>query len=288
MALIQDIASPGPGKEPIRHKARKAAVEQIKLMHQATIIQAPVRSKAFDQDVRPVQAPKPGRYSNFRPHPLLQKHVDEKSAPAKTLTALPHKPVSVPPKQQVMDVSMPGRRRLLRKQAHHSEPVQKPAPAYRKSPIGEMRPLTPQSHLQSHPRLQAPSAHRVHADGRPTPAHAATALKSKKRPLYRKLLDFVQYPLIAVAALAAAFNPTAGQIMIGVYFLLALIFKISSRASFAIALILLLCIPFFQILGQSGTSENVAIYAYEMLAVGTVQAIIELWRNDHEPKTTTS
>ncbi len=296
MALIQDISSPGPSKEPIHHKARKAAVEQIKLMHQATIIQSPVRSKAVGQDVRPAQAPKPSRYSNFRPHPLLQKRVDDKSAPPKTSavagistapTVLPQSSMSVPRKRQFMDIALPGRRRPLGKQAQHHESLQKPAPAHRQKPVGKIHPLTPQSRSQSHPQPQLSAAHRAHPEDHAAEPRVASAQKTPKPTLYRKLLDFIQYPLIAVAALTAAYSPTAGQIIIGVYFLIALIFKISSRASFAIALVLLLCIPFFQILGQAGISENVAIYAYEMLAVGTVQAIIELWRDDKEPKTTT-
>ncbi len=296
MALIQDISTPGPGKEPVRHKAHKAAVEQIKLMHQATIIQSPVRSKAVGQDVRPFQSPKPSRYSNFRPHPLLQKHVDEKSAPPKTpavagisaaRTVLPQKPVSVQPKRRFMDISLPGRRRPMEKRTHRRESLQKQAPAYRKTPIGEMRPETPRSHPQLHTQPHPSAAHREHPEDHPAAPTAVSKAKPQKRPLYRKLLEFIQYPLIGVAALAAAYSPTAGQVIIGVYFLLALIFKISSRASFAIALVLLLCIPFFQLLGQAGISENVAIYAYEMLAVGTVQAIIELWRGDETIETTT-
>lgn len=91
----------------------------------------------------------------------------------------------------------------------------------------------------------------------------------------RRMADFAQYPIIAALALASAYSSTAGQLFVAAYFAIALLFKIESRYAFGAALLLLVSIPAFQLLGQSGIAENNAIYTYELLVGGTLQAILE-------------
>lgn len=131
------------------------------------------------------------------------------------------------------------------------------------------------------------SPHSDRQPAQPEPAHTDTApaRHTTRPPLWRRLLDFAQYPLIAGAAILAASNSTAGQVMIGLYAILCLLVRFSSKYTFGTALILLLGIPFFQALHQSGVSEKSAIYAYELLVVGTLQAIIETWLENRSNKT---
>lgn len=143
----------------------------------------------------------------------------------------------------------------------------RPAPA-------NARPPKPQP-----PRPISPPPAAISAEPRLAIAHQAS-----KPPIWRKLLDFMQYPLIAAVALLAAYNSTAGQIMIGLYALFAIFVKVSSKYTFGAALLLLLAIPTFQALGETGISEKCAIYAYELLVVGTLQAIIETWLDNRRNK----
>lgn len=96
------------------------------------------------------------------------------------------------------------------------------------------------------------------------------------RPEVRSWLSLLQYPAIAVAALAAAFNSTAGQLMVLAYGAYVLLRRRSARISFGAALFVLLTIPLFQLLGRDGIAENAAIYVYELLVIGTISALIEL------------
>jgi hypothetical protein len=100
----------------------------------------------------------------------------------------------------------------------------------------------------------------------------------------RRILDFLQYPLIAGIAIGAAYSATVGQGIIGLFAIGAVALRVSSRYAFGAALILLISIPFFQAIHQSGVSQNAAIYAYELLVVGTVQAIIELLIDNRQAK----
>jgi hypothetical protein len=93
----------------------------------------------------------------------------------------------------------------------------------------------------------------------------------------QKVWEFAQYPAIAIVALAAAASATVGQILILVYAVaVVLVRRQPSRLTFGLALVILLAIPVFQILGQAGIAENAAIYVYELLVVGTISAILEL------------
>ncbi len=89
----------------------------------------------------------------------------------------------------------------------------------------------------------------------------------------------VQYILIATVAVIAAYSTSIGQ-----WFVLALAVYVittrqDSRLTFGIALFVLVSVPFFQIINQTGVAANMAVYVFELMMLGVVQSIIELkWR----------
>ena len=281
MALIQDIAGPSRQRLNIRRTGEVAA-QKIAKFHQATIIPTP-RMDMVKQPLRtrlrpgmitdisrmpgvslpiakpayvpaPPPVPTKEHYKDFRPHPLLQKPPDSKPDVSGTKHSRTVPMSSPAAKQRIISDFMPGQRRSTQ-------------PAMAQQPTDATP--TPQVSDQV---------------ARSTAPAQPKAIPSKPVRVRSKIFDFAQYPLIALAAVGIAYSPAAGQVAVGIYLLMALIFKVSSRVSFAIALVLLVCIPFFQVLGQATVSENVAVYAYEMLVVGTLQAIIELWRDNRRER----
>jgi hypothetical protein len=97
-----------------------------------------------------------------------------------------------------------------------------------------------------------------------------------KASKFRKLLALLQYPLIAILAVVSVYSTEVGQWIILAYAIYAIIRRVDSRATFVAALVLLIAVPLFQVLNQPGVAENIAVYTYELLVVGTVQSIIEL------------
>jgi hypothetical protein len=82
-----------------------------------------------------------------------------------------------------------------------------------------------------------------------------------------------------IGTLVAIVNLTTGQAVISLYFVLTIVFnKTVSRISFFLTLVSLICIPLFDAIGQSGISDNAAIYAFELLLVGVVQSVIAAQR----------
>jgi len=273
MALIQDIAGPS-GKRPGIRRTGEVAAQKIAKFHQATIIPTPRMPSMqnlsnLDMIKQPIRTKlRPGMITDISrmpgvslpiakpayvpappPIPTKDHYKDFRPHPLlqKPQTPTPRQP---PAKQRIISDFMPGQRRST-------------------------QPATAQQSTDTAPTPQV-SDQVVRS---PAPAQPK-AMPSKPARVRSKIFDFAQYPLIALAAVGIAYSPAVGQAAVGIYLLMALIFKVSSRVSFAIALVLLVCIPFFQVLGQATVSENVAVYAYEMLVVGTLQAIIELWRDN--------
>jgi hypothetical protein len=102
-----------------------------------------------------------------------------------------------------------------------------------------------------------------------------------RQPLNRALdrISWLQYPLIGIVALAMAYSTTIGQWLVAAYAVAVLLLRIDSRQPFIIALILLVAVPVFQVIGLPVFSQNVAIYAYETLVIGVIVAIIETSKN---------
>ena len=120
------------------------------------------------------------------------------------------------------------------------------------------------------PRRAAPKTRPTVAPGPGPSVHA-------KQGIWRRLAEFAQYPLIAAVAIGSAYSSTVGQALVAVYLVVALLSRLSSRYSFGAALLLLVSVPAFQLLQQTGVAQNAAIYTYELLVVGTLQAVIEIW-----------
>jgi len=91
MALIKDVFSAADAGASDRAKRRQAAVAKIKQMHQATIIPTLTMEPVKRMYTERIAAPAVSRYKNFRPHPLLVKHQQEK-ARAEQAKALPPTP----------------------------------------------------------------------------------------------------------------------------------------------------------------------------------------------------
>ncbi len=118
----------------------------------------------------------------------------------------------------------------------------------------------------------------VPIEKKPTPA-AKPEQKAKSRHWYVRVFNIVQYPLFAAIAIAASYSTSIGQWFILGYVIIALLRRQDSRVTFAIAIFLLIAIPVFQLLQQPGVAENTAVYAYELLVFGTLQAIFEVIRS---------
>jgi hypothetical protein len=106
-----------------------------------------------------------------------------------------------------------------------------------------------------------------------------SASKPSAKPTKRQIWEFAQYPLLALIALVAAASTTFGQALVFVYAVIVVARRRTSTTTFGLALIILVAIPIFQALGQATIAENAAIYVYELLVVGTIQAILELRQN---------
>lgn len=108
------------------------------------------------------------------------------------------------------------------------------------------------------------------------------------------IFQVIQYIVITAAALIMAFNGYYGQYVVGIYGLVILLPKLwpfsygpledlvdslGSQQVFVIALLILVSIPIFTLLGKSVIAQNAAVYVFELLAIGVIAATIELWRD---------
>lgn len=150
--------------------------------------------------------------------------------------------------------------------------------------------LPPQRRLMSPPTME-PVKQPYRPTHQPLPIidRYETLRNAKLRPAVKtgwyskvraKILKFYIYPVLVIVALIAGSSLTIGQAIIGIYFVLAVIFrKIDSRVSFIMTLVLLICIPLFDLIGQNIFSSYAAIYTFELLLIGLVQSVIELRRD---------
>ena len=100
------------------------------------------------------------------------------------------------------------------------------------------------------------------------------------KSILKKIVGFFvsifQYVLITVIALGAAYSTEVGQWFILAFLLYLFFIKRDSRLAFGVALFLIIIIPFFNFLNQNGIAQNAAVYAFEVLVIGTLQSIIEI------------
>jgi hypothetical protein len=90
----------------------------------------------------------------------------------------------------------------------------------------------------------------------------------------------VQLHHIAIAALSGAlflFAPFTTAFFITI-FLIWLVFQLDSRIIASVAIVFLICIPFLLTFGQDARAEQIAVYAYFLLAITVALQIVEFKR----------
>jgi hypothetical protein len=122
------------------------------------------------------------------------------------------------------------------------------------------------------------------------------------KSVFSLIFQLVQYILITAAALVMSFNGNYGQYVIALYGLVIILPKLwpfgygklerfienlGSQQVFTIALLILISIPVFTVLGKNVIVENAAIYVFELLVIGIFTATIELWHGRAEKSGTT-
>ncbi len=99
---------------------------------------------------------------------------------------------------------------------------------------------------------------------------------SKRFSLRASVSIVVQYVLIAAIAVLAAYSTNIGQWFVLALAIYVFVTKQDSRLTYGIALFVLASVPFFQILNQTGVANNMAVYVFELLVLGTLQSLREL------------
>ncbi len=117
---------------------------------------------------------------------------------------------------------------------------------------------------------------------RRTARRAERVITGQKPATTQNALYYLQYLVIAVVALAIAYSSTVGQWILLAYGIIVLLRRTDSRQPFAAALFMLVLTPFFIILKLPVFADNVALYTYELLVIGTIAAMAELWRENRE------
>lgn len=100
----------------------------------------------------------------------------------------------------------------------------------------------------------------------------------KKTRILSQLLNLLQYPLFAIIGVAVIYDGVLGQMMIGTFGAVSLLFRVPSKQAFGAALFILITVPLFIALHRQGIADTLAVYVFELLVVGTVLAIVELRR----------
>jgi hypothetical protein len=104
-------------------------------------------------------------------------------------------------------------------------------------------------------------------------------VQKKKKAGFRIPKFFVslfQYIFITFIAVGAAYSTEVGQWFILAFALYTIFIAKDSKLNFGVALFLLITIPFFLATKQNGIAENVAVYVFELLVIGTLHAALEL------------
>jgi hypothetical protein len=102
-------------------------------------------------------------------------------------------------------------------------------------------------------------------------------IEKKWHVLPKGILSIIQYIFITVITIISAYSTDLGQLFILIFAVYSIVFRKDSKTTFAIALFLLITIPFFQVINQEGIAENFAIYVFNLLVLGTFQSILEIF-----------
>src|SRR5258708_4690037 len=121
---------------------------------------------------------------------------------------------------------------------------------------------------------------RRHLARRPLPPprpYRLSAPPQRRRQKIGKYLTALSIPVAIVALSRLAQFLTVGELLIGVYALVALVRRIPSHFSFGLAALSMVIIVVQLIfLPDSTQAENMAVFAYSFLVVGTVCSALEI------------
>ena len=149
-----------------------------------------------------------------------------------------------------------------------------PANKRKAPPLDQLRPKYPLQRSQStqppRPAAKKFPGQQPQPFAKPQPAQAAT----KPQPVRRRWHTGVQLLLLVSMMLVAGIllqSLVAGELLIGIYAVVALIRQIESRTTFALALIALGCIVVLLLVRpDSALIKNFATYGFLFLLVGTL------------------
>jgi hypothetical protein len=208
---------------------------------------------------QPVQRPAQPDRPRLRPKPVGI--IDDMVARPKP-RALPHlQPYQLP------------QRPPQPQQTHQTQPQPQPH-QYQAQPrpaAHDIRPVQPP--IRHQPVHTRPS----HETPRPQPGHDSAKKSKQKGKL--KNNNMLQYILIVVAASVVGIvlpNIQYGQWAIAAYGVFALIFRVKSQVTFALALFALMAVPVLILINQKVLAENYAVYSFLLLVIGVISATIEL------------
>lgn len=150
-----------------------------------------------------------------------------------------------------------------------------PAPQLLPTPRPEANPDTVERiYTQDYPKRPEPQV----KPERPAKPDKLPVKPKKARSTAARVFNIAQYPLLALVAIVAAASTAIGQWFVLAYVIVALVRRQDSRLTFALAIFLLIAIPVFQLLQQPGVAKNTAVYVYELLVFGTLQAMFEVFK----------
>jgi len=187
------------------------------------------------------------------------------------------RPLSRPakPKKPVLDHMRPQympapRKPVIQPSAAITPPVQPRAHQPAAAPASDIHPPMAAKQVPAAATSPAPLAQPIRRDFTPPQKHQ------------RRGVGLLKIVLAIMAGLAFGLliqSQTAGEIVIGLYAIAALVLKIESRVTFALALAALAAIMALSVLkpGQP-LANNFAVYAFLLLAVGTVSLALETRR----------
>jgi len=191
---------------------------------------------------------------------------------------------AVRPRHNAKPANMHARLAPSPRQTPISKPityVQPPTPAQPPKIQQIQRPM--RAHPQSVQQAQLQSAQQIpRARGRQPHRPYKTPPTQRqflaKFPRLRRVLYFLQFPAIIIGCLAAgiiAQSVVIGQILLLIYAVVVLIFRIDSRTTFLMAFLLLCSVVSLIIFrGVNTVATNFAVYSFVLLLVG----VLSLWR----------
>ncbi len=110
----------------------------------------------------------------------------------------------------------------------------------------------------------------------PKPKHELVINISRGFSIRASISIVIQYVIIAAIAVASAYSTDIGQWFVLALAVYVLATRQDSRLTYGIALFILISVPFFQLINQPGVANNMAVYVFELLVLGTIQSLIEL------------